>query len=92
MIQFKINKISLLQFIVSFAEEFNNKRTPFGHVSKRPSYQFGLIQHDWVVFSIGKMLDYLTNHFDWWIMDHLIGQIFTLIFFNWIATKNNIFV
>jgi hypothetical protein len=30
-----------------------------------------------MVFLIGRLLDYLIVHFDYWIMDHLISQIST---------------
>jgi hypothetical protein len=32
------------------------------------------------VFLIGRLLDYLVSHFDYWIMDHLIDQICTPLF------------
>jgi len=67
---FFIGESSILQY----------KKTPFGEVLKRPSYLFGLVQCDWVVFFSNKMLNYLTSHFDWWIVNHLTSQISTLFF------------
>jgi zinc transporter ZupT len=55
-------------------------------VSKNPSHQYGQVVLAMscvtlgVVFLIGGLLDYWTNHFDYWIMDHLIGQNFTQFF------------
>jgi hypothetical protein len=61
-------------------------------MSKKPSCQFvhivlAMSCVTWDGLFDYKLLNYLTNHFDYW-MDHLTGQISTHFF--WVIIKNKI--
>jgi len=64
-------------------------------MSKRPSCQSGQVDLDlsyviWVVVLTTKLLDYVASHFDYYIMDHLIGQVSTQFVFLIITKKPNL--
>ncbi len=70
---------SLLQKQVIFTKESNQEAPHLERCKKNhpvKTSRFGLVLCDWGDFFTSKLLDYLTSHLDYWIMDHLIGQIF----------------
>jgi hypothetical protein len=53
---------------------------PFCHVGQVNFDMDVMIE---VVFLIGKGMDHLTSHLDWWMMNHLINQNFAQIKINY---------
>jgi hypothetical protein len=68
--------LSLLQKHVNLIKESSKERFWKDHLVNLDMFCITR-----VVCLISRLLDYLTIHFDYWIMDHLTSQIFTQLFF-----------